>query len=180
MVAAWYFKESDEDKRSLHQYEPNQEVSFAELEKIGVYYQRIDNTQPDFMDKIEAICVERQYKNRDTIDISPEKLPNYDEKLKTFFTEHLHEDEEIRYILAGSGYFDVRSNEDRWIRIAVNSSDLIILPAGIYHRFTLDDKNYLKALRLFKEDPKWTPLNRSDETDKNFFRTQYINQFIAV
>ncbi|KAI8835529.1 1,2-dihydroxy-3-keto-5-methylthiopentene dioxygenase 3 [Chytridium lagenaria] len=180
MVAAWYFKESEEDQRTLHQYEPNQELSLKELEKAGVFYSRIDVAQPNFMDTIEALCTERNYKNRDTIDISPDKLPNYDEKLKIFFTEHLHEDEEIRFILAGSGYFDVRSVDDRWIRIAVEASDLIILPAGIYHRFTLDTKNYLKALRLFKEDPKWTPINRAAETDRNSFRIQYINEFVSL
>lgn len=38
-------------------------------------------------------------------------------------------------------------------------------PAGMYHRFSTDDKNYAHVMRLFQGDPVWTPWNRGDEAD---------------
>ena len=33
---------------------------------------------------------------------------------------------------------------------------------------------YTKAMRLFKDEPKWTPLNRSEELEENNFRKEYL------
>lgn len=36
------------------------------------------------------------------------------------------------------------------------------------------NKQYVKAMRLFQEEPKWTPLNRGPEVDANPHRKAYL------
>lgn len=58
--------------------------------------------------------------SRDTITISPAALGDtYDSKIAKFYEEHMHEDEEVRYVLGGRGFFDVRDKGDQWVRIEV-------------------------------------------------------------
>lgn len=165
------------DQRKEHQCDPPRPVTLDYLQKLGVLYFEIPVNEDGYYDKekLQKIRDDRGYNYEDVVDCSPTTLPNYDDKLKSFFREHLHADEEIRYCVAGSGYFDVRAENDEWIRIEVVPGDMIIIPAGIYHRFTLDEKNYIKALRFFCGDPVWTPVNRP--ADDHAARVDYLRKF---
>ncbi|KAI4786340.1 1,2-dihydroxy-3-keto-5-methylthiopentene dioxygenase [Aureobasidium sp. EXF-8845] len=189
MKAYWY-DNIEGDQRLPH--DSGRPVTPTDLSALGI----ICHHYPS-LDSVNTLASSRNYKNRDEVTISPTTLPYYEEKVKIFFHEHLHEDEEIRYILDGAGYFDVRSEGDDWIRLRLEKGDLAIMPAGIYHRFTTDEENvsiyktgyeadgresmlteraiqYTKAMRLFKDEPKWTPLQRGAETDENNFRKEYL------
>lgn len=39
---------------------------------------------------------------------------------------------------------------------------------------------YVKAMRLFKDEPKWTPLNRTPELEESACRKQYVKEFLAA
>ncbi|KAI7263310.1 1,2-dihydroxy-3-keto-5-methylthiopentene [Hortaea werneckii] len=172
-MRAYWYDNMPGDQRLPH--DSGRAVDPTYLTSLGIsHYEFPSDASTGDLQNVNRIASERNYKNRDQVEISPDLLPGYEEKVKTFFAEHLHEDEEIRFILGGGGYFDVRGQEDDWVRIRLEKGDLMIMPAGIYHRFTTDEKNYTKAMRLFKEDPKWTPLNRGQETDKNVFREAYL------
>jgi len=179
-MRAYFYDNIPGDQRLLHDSGRLVTDETLNAAKVLTWSIPIDN-EGGWERKIDDLAVERGYKNRDTINVTKEGLGDaYEGKIKTFFEEHMHEDEEIRYILSGSGFFDVRERQtDEWIRIHLTPGDLLVLPAGIYHRFTLDEKNAVKALRLFKDEPKWTPHNRSHETDVNPFRVEYLQQ-IAV
>ncbi|KAI9295157.1 Acireductone dioxygenase [Neoconidiobolus thromboides FSU 785] len=177
MHAYYYNSEVDIDNPSAeHKFAPNREVDLITLKEVGVEYYQLDEKK-DLNQQVKEFADKREYKNHD-VNISPANFgASYEEKLKIFFEEHIHEDEEIRLILEGSGYFDVRDKKDQWIRIALNPYDLIVLPAGIYHRFTPDSKNFTKAMRLFKDLPKWTPINRP--ADDNPYRQEYTQEFLV-
>ena len=64
--------------------------------------------------RVKEIQEERGYTYSDIITCSPEKLPGYETKILSFFEEHIHTDEEIRYCVDGSGYFDIRDEDDRY------------------------------------------------------------------
>ncbi|KAI8017697.1 1,2-dihydroxy-3-keto-5-methylthiopentene dioxygenase 2 [Camellia lanceoleosa] len=147
VIQAWYMDDSGEVQRLHHHLDPEEYVSLDQLAELGVLSWRLDADNYENDDKLKKIHEDRGYSYTDIIEVCPEKLPNYEEKIKSFFEEHVHTDEEIRYYLAGSGrirYFDVRDCNESWIRVWLKKGGLIVLPAGIYHRFTLDSNNYIK------------------------------------
>lgn len=174
-MRAYYYDNLPGDQRLPHDYIPSRPVSEKTLNalKVRSWYIPVEGHES----KIDALAKERGYKNRDTMNCSKEALgEKYEEKIQAFFQEHMHEDEEIRYILSGSGFFDVRETpSNTWIRIAVSPGDLLVVPSGIYHRFTLDEANNIKTLRLFQDVPKWVPHNRGIETDNNPHRIHYLH-----
>ncbi|KAH8365672.1 hypothetical protein KR093_003220 [Drosophila rubida] len=203
MVQIWFMDTDQSDQRLEHKRTPPEYMELSELYmKTGVEYFKINaddylndkqlnelrtNRGYTYEDEVQAdlfllvhgylhdFCLQLQ------ITCSEQCLPDYANKLKAFYTEHLHTDEEIRLILDGSGYFDVRDGDDNWLRIQVVKGDMIIIPAGIYHRFTLDTNNFIRTRRYFIGEPVWAPHNRpADDMDCRKAYLQHLGQLTKV
>ncbi|KAI0795660.1 Acireductone dioxygenase [Abortiporus biennis] len=177
-MRAYFHDDLPGDERLPH--DTGRSVSTELLKSLGVLHWSVPvDDKGEWEEEIDTIAKDRDYKNRDIIEMSRELLgDSYEEKLQKFLFEHIHEDEEIRYCLGGSGFFDVRDHStESWIRIHVVKGDLMVLPAGIYHRFTLDTNDKMRTMRLFKDVPKWIAHNRSAETDANPHRVEYLKHF---
>mmetsp|Transcript_22668 Transcript_22668/g.22868 ORF Transcript_22668/g.22868 Transcript_22668/m.22868 type:complete len:225 (-) Transcript_22668:277-951(-) len=178
-ISAWYMDDDETaDQRLPHQTVPPQMVDKESLENLGLLvWENLDGTEND--PTLLKIRKDRGYSYSDMIACCPDKLPNYEAKIKSFYEEHIHYDEEIRYCMDGAGYFDVRDKDDRWIRIKITKGDLIVLPEGIYHRYTNDVNDYVRVQRLFVGEPVWTPYNRDIIPEDNPSRVKYVNTFLA-
>ena len=98
---------------------------------------------------------------------------------ESFWDEHLHAHSTVRYIINGSGYFDLRDTNDHWVRMHVKKGDFVEWPAGIYHRFVVDNDNFITAMRLFKGSPEWTSYPRSSVEANNTVRNNYVEKYLC-
>ena len=136
-----------------------QPITPDELNSEAVPYAAISPDEATYPAALADWKRSRGYQAEDEVHLSPD-TPGLDKLLAQFSDEHYHTDDEVRYIVAGTGVFDIRSRDDHWMRIEVTAGDFIIVPAHTYHRFTLTEERRIHAVRLFKENPAWEPIYR--------------------
>lgn len=138
--------------------------SLADLADVGVHYERLDVGGDAYQPSLDALKRERGYVEQDVVALSPE-TPELDALCAKFADEHLHTDDEVRFVLEGEGIFDLRSKDDTWMRVTVEAGDLIVVPANLHHRFFLTDKRAIRCVRLFKDASGWVPHYREPQGD---------------
>ncbi len=134
-------------------------IDADELRTHGVVYEALPLEPGGYQPALDDLRDNRGYVTQDQIELRPD-MDNLDAICAKFKDEHLHEDDEVRFVLEGEGIFDIRSNDDRWMRVTVTPGDLIVVPEGKYHRFFLTDKKAIRCVRLFKDQSGWTPVYR--------------------
>ena len=160
------------------------------LASIGIEYERwrsddsIDDTASSekilaaYAPEIENLKQRGGYVSADVIDVSP-ATPNLDSMLAKFNIEHTHDEDEVRYIIAGRGLFHIHPNNGPVVAIEVVAGDLIRVPRHTLHWFNLCSERRVRAIRLFQNQSGWTPNYTGSGVDSRYQPVCFGPAYIA-
>jgi len=106
------------------------------------------------------------YVTADVIDVKPE-TPGLDGMLARFDKEHTHSEDEVRFVLAGRGIFFLVLDE-RVASVEVGPGDMLRVPRGTKHWFTLCEDRRIRAVRWFQQTEGWTPYYTGSGVDQGY------------
>jgi 1,2-dihydroxy-3-keto-5-methylthiopentene dioxygenase len=171
--------------------EDEQEIR-ARLGAAGVDYERwsLDRVPADssaeavlvaYAEEINEMKRRGGYVTADVIDVKPE-TPGLETMLARFDKEHTHSEDEVRFILAGRGIFFLHLGETVY-SVEVGPGDMLRVPRGTTHWFTLCEDRRIRAIRWFQQTEGWTPHYTDSGVDKNYqplcFGPAYLGPRIA-
>jgi 1,2-dihydroxy-3-keto-5-methylthiopentene dioxygenase len=149
----------------------------SELATLGIDYERwsldrvganasADAVLAAYSDEIDLMKRRGGYITADVIDVNPE-TPNLEAMLARFDKEHTHDEDEVRFILAGRGIFFLHL-QGRVVSVEVGPGDLLRVPRGTAHWFTLCEDRRIRAIRWFQDTAGWTPHYTGSGVDQNY------------
>lgn len=149
----------------------------ATLGELGIDYERwslervgadasADAVLAAYADEIEDMKRRGGYVTADVIDVHA-GTPNLDAMLARFDKEHTHDEDEVRFILAGRGIFFLHIG-GRVASVEVGPGDMLRVPRGTTHWFTLCEERRIRAIRWFQDTAGWTPHYTESGVDKGY------------
>lgn len=141
----------------LERWEPPADSRLREL--LG--RAQLDDTEKEevlraFEDRFEVLKRDLAYQERDLI-VLHEGTPGLDGLMSKFDRCHTHDDDEVRYVVDGSGVFGFVRPDGSQVELEVTAGDYINVPAGTEHWFYLTGQKRIKALRYFISTDGWAP-----------------------
>jgi 1,2-dihydroxy-3-keto-5-methylthiopentene dioxygenase len=180
-----------DENRTLREYDAIRD----HLAGIGIEYERWqasadvgDDASPEeilgvYATQIDALKRRGGYVTADVIDVNP-NTPGLDSMLAKFNVEHRHDEDEVRYIVAGRGLFHIHPPNSAVVAIEVEAGDLIRVPRGTLHWFDLCGDRRIRAIRLFQDTSGWTPQYSGSGVDRKYepvcWGPRYIPPQVAV
>lgn len=161
---------------SSQKIETEQEIRVA-LTEMGIDYERwsLDRVSADcsadavleaYAEEIDAMKQRGGYVTADVIDVNS-GTPNLDAMLAKFDKEHTHSEDEVRFILAGRGIFFL-DMQGRVVSVEVGPGDMLRVPQGTKHWFTLCEDRRIRAIRWFQQTEGWTPHYTGSGIDQGY------------
>ena len=141
--------------------ETGKEITAEELNAQGILYMQLPTDPSDYQSHLDKVMKEHGYVTQDEVNMSP-SLPNFKEMCDKFCIEHYHPGDEVRFILDGGGIWEIRSLDDKWMKVEVEKADFITVPSDRYHLFYLTPEQKVKCIRLFKDHNGWVQVYRKD------------------
>lgn len=149
----------------------------TELAALGIDYEKwsldrvggeasADEVLAAYSDEIEEMKRRGGYVTADVIDVNP-ATPNLEVMLAKFDKEHTHSEDEVRFILAGRGIFFLNIN-NRVVSAEVGPGDMLRVPRGTTHWFTLCEDRRIRAIRWFQDTAGWTPHYTGSGIDQGY------------
>jgi 1,2-dihydroxy-3-keto-5-methylthiopentene dioxygenase len=130
-----------------------------------------------YAEPIRQLKEQGGYRLADVIDVGPE-TPGLAAMLAKFNIEPWHDEDEVRFIIAGRGLFHIHPADASVVAIEVEAGDLIRVPRGTRHWFDLCGEKCIRAIRLFQDVSGWTPHYTNSEVDRQYepvcFGPRYI------
>jgi len=120
-----------------------------------------------YSNKIDQLKREGGYTTADVIDID-RNTPGLEAMLERFRAEHTHDEDEVRFTVAGRGIFHIHPENGDVVSIEVEEGDLIRVPRGTKHWFDLCEDRHIKAIRLFQNMSGWTPYYTNSGEDRKY------------
>jgi 1,2-dihydroxy-3-keto-5-methylthiopentene dioxygenase len=164
-----------DEQRSLREHDEIRDY----LAGIGIEYERWDSAGDMPVDasaeqvlsayapQIDELKRRGGYVTADVIDVNPD-TPGLDAMLARFNIEHRHDEDEVRYIVAGRGLFHIHPQNSPVVAIEVEAGDLIRVPRGTLHWFDLCGERRIRAIRLFQDASGWTPHYTRSGVDRSY------------
>lgn len=120
-----------------------------------------------YASEIEQLKQRGGYVTADVIDVDP-TTNGLDAMLAKFNREHWHDEDEVRFIIAGHGLFHIHTTAGPVLGIEVEAGDLIRVPRGTLHWFNLCSDRRIRAIRLFQDMSGWAPHYTESRVDERF------------
>jgi 1,2-dihydroxy-3-keto-5-methylthiopentene dioxygenase len=117
--------------------------------------------------QVEELKRRGGYVTADVIDVHPETT-GLEAMLAKFNIEHRHDEDEVRYIVAGRGLFHIHPQAGPVVALEVEAGDLIRVPRGTLHWFDLCGERRIRAIRLFQDTSGWTPHYTNSGVDRGY------------